>query len=114
MEAAAKEKLELTKTRNEEKERAIYALNKLRDTYEKKAVEYESQAQAATANIIRLRKEKEEANARAQVGVYRIRFIMSAWRDRAQTSINESVEKVWKEWAQQAAELQTLRADAEN
>ena len=39
---------------------------------------------------------------------------MSAWRDRAQTSINEYSEKVWKEWSQQAAELQTLRADAEN
>ena len=39
---------------------------------------------------------------------------MSAWRDRTRTSINECSEKVWKEWSQQAAELQTLRADAEN
>ena len=39
---------------------------------------------------------------------------MSAWRDRAQTSINKCCEKVWKEWAKQATELQTLRADAEN
>ena len=39
---------------------------------------------------------------------------MSAWRDRAQANINESTEKVWKEWAQQAAKLHTLRADAEN
>ena len=37
MEAVTKEKLELTKTRNEEKERATYALNKLRDTYDIKA-----------------------------------------------------------------------------
>ena len=37
-----------------------------------------------------------------------------AWRDQAQTSINECSEKVWKEWSQQAAELQTLRANAEN
>ena len=51
---------------------------------------------------------------RPQLGVDRIRYIMSAWRDRAQTSINEYSEKVWKEWSQQAAELQTLRADAEN
>ena len=72
LEAAAKEKLELTKTRDEEKERATYALNKLRDTYEKKAAEYESQAQAAIAIIIRLRQEKQEANARAQLGVDRI------------------------------------------
>ena len=39
---------------------------------------------------------------------------MSAWRDRAQTSINECSEKMGKEWSQQAAELQILRADAEN
>ena len=39
---------------------------------------------------------------------------MSAWRDRAQTSINECSEKVWKEWSQQAAELQTLRPNVEN
>ena len=39
---------------------------------------------------------------------------MLAWRDRARTSINECSEKVWKEWSQQAAELQTLWADEEN
>ena len=64
--------------------------------------------------IVRLRQEKQEANARAQLGVDRIRLIMSAWRDRAQTIVNECAEKVWKEWSQQAAELQTLRVDAEN
>ena len=90
------EKLELTKNRNEEKERATYTLNKLQNTYVKKEAEYEGQAQSAAAIIIRLRQEKQEANARAQVGVYRIRLIMSAWRDRAQASINESTEKVWK------------------
>ena len=52
LEATAKEKLDLTKTRNEEKERATYALNKLQDTYQKKVVEYESLAQAATAIIV--------------------------------------------------------------
>ena len=39
---------------------------------------------------------------------------MSAWRDHAPTSINECTKNVWKEWSQQAAELQTLRANAEN
>ena len=81
LEAAAREKLELTKNRNEENERATYALNKLRSTYEKKEAEYEGQAQAATTIIVRLRQEKQEANARAQVGVDRIRLIMSASRD---------------------------------
>ena len=114
LEAAAKEKLELTKKKNEEAERATYALNKLQETYQKKVVEYECHAQAAAGVILRLRQEKQEAHARAQIGVDRIRLIMSAWRDRAQTSINECSEKVWKEWSQQAAELQLLRADAEN
>ena len=39
---------------------------------------------------------------------------MPAWRDRAQTNINECSTKVWKEWSQQAVEVQTVRADAEN
>ena len=103
LEAAAKEKLELTKKHNEEAERAIHVLNKLQETYQKKVVDYESQAQAVVAIIIRLRQEKQEANARAQLGVDRIRLIMSAWRDRAQTRINECTEKVWNEWSQQAA-----------
>ena len=44
LEALRQEKLELTKTRNEEKERATYTLNKLQSTYVKKAAEYEGQA----------------------------------------------------------------------
>ena len=107
MEAAAKEKLELTKQRNEEVEWATHVLNKLQTTYQKKVVDYESQAQAVVVIIIRLRQEKQEAHAQAQLGVDRIRHIMSAWRDQAQTSINECSEKVWKEWLQQAAQLQT-------
>ena len=67
------------------------------------------------ADIIkRVRKEKQEASARAKAGVGRIKLIMSSWSTRAQASINESTEKLWREWSQQAAELQTLRADAEN
>ena len=47
LEAATKEKLELTKKHCEESERASHVLNKLQDTYQKKVVDYESQAQAA-------------------------------------------------------------------
>ena len=83
MEATTKEKLELTKQRNEEVEWATHVLNKLQTTYQKKVVDYESHAQAAAAIIIRLRQEKQEAHARAQLGVDRIWHIMSAWRDRA-------------------------------
>ena len=73
---AAKEQLG-----NEEAERAMYELNKLQDTYQKKVVDYESQAQAAATIIVRLRQEKQEAHAHAQLGVDRIQLIMSAWMD---------------------------------
>ena len=63
---------------------------------------------------MRARKEKQEAYAQAKAGVDRIKLIMSCWSTRAQASINESTEKLLKEWSQQAAELQTLRVDAEN
>ena len=75
---------------------------------------YESQAAVATTIIVRLKSEKQEAEERAKLGVDRIWHIMSAWRDRTETRIKECSEKVWKEWSQQAAELQTFRADAEN
>ena len=112
LEAAAEEKLEFTKQRIEKAERAKLVLNKLQAMYQKQVFEYESQAQDVAGVIVRLREEiQQEAHKRAQLGVDRIRHIMSAWRDRTQTSINECSEKVW---SQQAAEQQTLWADAEN
>ena len=54
-EATAKEKLELTKQRIEEAERARHVLNKLQTTYPKQAFEYESQSQVAVKVIVRLR-----------------------------------------------------------
>ena len=55
LEAAGKEKLELAKLQNEEKKWATHLLNKFQETYQKKVVDYESQAQAAVAIIIWLR-----------------------------------------------------------
>ena len=55
LEAAAKEKLEFTKQRIEEAERARHVLNKLQTTYPKQAFEYESQSQVAVKVIVRLR-----------------------------------------------------------
>ena len=65
LEAAAKEKLELTKQQNEEVEWAKHVLNKIQTMYQEKVVEYESEAQATAAVIIRLKQEKEEAHAHA-------------------------------------------------
>ena len=79
LEALQQEKLEITKNRNEEKERSMYVINKLQSTYERKAAEYEAQAQATAAIIKRARKEKQEAYAQAKVGADRIWLIMSSW-----------------------------------
>ena len=54
LEAAAKEKLELTKQRIEEAERARLELNKLEATYQNQVFGYESQAQATVGVMVRL------------------------------------------------------------
>ena len=114
MEALRQEVRELTKSRNEEKVQSTFEISKWRSSYEKQKAEYIEQAQLMADIIRRTRKEKEAASEQAKAGVDRIRLIMSSWNTRAQASIKESAEKLWREWAQQAAELQTLRADAEN
>ena len=70
LEVAPKEKLELTKQQNEEAERATHMLNTLQSTYQKKVVDYESQAQAVVAIIVRLRQEKQEANASVVMKIF--------------------------------------------
>ena len=114
MEVLRQEVSELTKSRNEEKVQSTFEISKWRSTCDKQKADYEAQAQLMADIIKRLRKEKQAASAQAKAGVGRIKLIMSSWSTRAQASINESTEKLWREWAQQAAELQTLRADAEN
>ena len=89
-------------------------LNKLQTTYQHQVIEYESQAQVVAAVITRLKGEKQEAEESAKLGVDRIRHIMSAWQDRTSTRINACSARLWKEWSQQAVELQTFREDAEN
>ena len=44
LEALRREKLDLTKIRNEEKERSTFAFNKLQSPYEKQRADYEAQA----------------------------------------------------------------------
>ena len=76
--------------------------------------EYERQAQVVVGVIVRLKKEKQEAEECTKLGVDRIQNITLTWRDRTRTSINNCSAELWKEWSQQADELQPLRADAEN
>ena len=54
MEAAAKEKLEISKQQIEEAERARLVLNTLQTTYLKQVFGYESQAQATVGVMVRL------------------------------------------------------------
>ena len=114
LEEAAKEKLELNKKNYDNVEWANLVLNKLQTTYQHQVIEYECQDQVVAAVIIRLKGEKQEAEDSSKLGVDRIRHIMSAWWDRTRTSINACLAELWKEWSQQAAKLQTLRANAEN
>ena len=79
LEVLRRDKLDLTKIRNEEKERSTFTLNKLQSAYEKQRAEYEARAQIMADIIKRARKEKQEAYAHAKAGVDRIKLIMSCW-----------------------------------
>ena len=48
------------------------------------------------------------------MGLERIRFIVEAWRNRTKRLIEDSYVQWWSKWAKHTAELQLLRADAEN
>ena len=98
----------------EETERAKLVLDKLQTTYQHQVIEYEVQAEAAAAFIQRLKNEKKVAKDSEKLGVERIRSMMTAWQNRSKTSIDDYSVELWMQWSQQAAELQTLRADAEN
>ena len=39
---------------------------------------------------------------------------MTTWGNQTKTSIDDCLAELWMQWSQQATELQTLRADAEN
>ena len=48
------------------------------------------------------------------MGLERIRFIIQAWRNRIKRLIEDNFVQWWEKWAKHTAELQLLRADAEN
>ena len=114
LEEAAKEKMELNKKHYEEVARAKVVWDKLRTTYQHQVMEYEGQAQAVAAIIHRLKNEKQATEDSAKLGVERIRSMVTMWRNRTKTSVDDCSVELWMQWSQQAAELQTLRADAEN
>ena len=77
-------------------------------------IEYEGQAQAVVAIIQRLKNEKQVTEESAKLGVERIKSMVKTWRNRTKKSIDDCSTQLWMQWLQQAAELQTLWADAEN
>ena len=114
LEEAAKEKMELNKKHYEEVARAKVVWDKLRTTYQHQVMEYEGQAQAVAAIIHRLKNEKQATEDSAKLGVERIRSMVTMWRNRTKTSVDDCSVELWMQWSQQAAKLQTLRADSEN
>ena len=73
------------------------------------------QAEGATkAQITDLRQALADAQFRMTMGEDKIRAILRRHKLNTLKMVSESMEKGWKTWSAQAAELQLLRADREN
>ena len=73
------------------------------------------QAEGATkAQIIDLRQTLAESQFRMTMGEDKIRAILRRHKLNTLKMVSESMEKGWKTWSAQAAELQLLRANKEN
>ena len=73
------------------------------------------QAQGATnAQITDLRKTLTEAQFRMSMGEEKIHAILKCHKLNTSKIVTESMDKSWKTWSVQAAELQLLRADMNN
>ena len=77
-------------------------------------LEYGVQAQATVGLIKKLKEEKQATEDKSKMGLNWIRAIVLASKERTKSMIDESSMQWWSKWAQRAAELQTLREDAEN
>ena len=77
-------------------------------------MEYEMQATTVENLIKQLKKEKEAIEDKVKMGIKRIRMMVGAWRDQMKIKIDDCSTAVWNQWSKQAAELQLIRADAEN
>ena len=73
------------------------------------------QAEGATkAQVTDLRQALADAQFRMTMGEDKIRAILRRHKINTLKMVTESMEKGWKTWSAQAAELQLLRADREN
>ena len=73
------------------------------------------QAEGATkAQVTNFRKALAEAQFRMSMGEEKIRTILKRHKLNTLKMVTESMDKGWKTWSAQAAELQLLRADRDN
>ena len=90
------------------------ALNRVQTTYQTQLLEYEVQAQATAGLLKKLKEENQAPEDKSKMGLGWIRAIVLAWKERTKSMIGERSLQWWSKWAQQVAELQTLRVDVEN
>ena len=61
-----------------------------------------------------IRDELDTCRAQYEMGEIRIKALIAKHRQKFNNTIEEALARAWQEWSAQAAELQVLRADAEN
>ena len=111
---AAQERMELQMQHQGETERATMVLQRVQTTYQNQLVRYKDQ-EVVTANLIKqLKDDRQAAEDKSKMGLERIRCIVHAWKNRTKRLIEDNSVLWWSKWAKHAAELQLLRADAEN
>jgi hypothetical protein len=114
LEEAERVRTELLKQQQAERDRAAAVLQKLQTTYQGQLTHLREQAEDTATLIKQMKEERQEVERRAQMGASRIQDIMRAWLNQTKSLIEDSSIKWWTSWTRNAAELQLLRADAEN
>ena len=114
LDEAAHDRMELHKQLYEEKERATVTLQKLQGSYQNSLMHYKEQDAATTKLIEQLKNKRHATEDKSKMGLDRINCIVQAWRNQTKSLIEESSVQWWSKWGKHTAELQLLRADAEN
>ena len=89
-------------------------LQRVQSTYQNQLSHYREQEVATAKLIEQLKNERQAAEDKSKMGLERISLIVQAWRNRTKRLIEESSVQWWSKWGKHTAELQLLRADAEN
>ena len=106
--------MELHKQHHEETERATMVLQRMQSTYKNQLSHYREQNAATVLLIKQIKDERQAAENKSEMGLARIQCILGAWQNKTKRLIDERSMQWWAKWAKHMAELQLLRADAEN